>query len=149
MGIDYTEQVNRQNRAWYEIYCCITCITNLMDDLQVYVLFNIISIISGQWADDYDRLWAMELQTWILYMLYILVSYRRTVLKKYKQEFHEHRNWVTAFLIGDCDFQKILKALVQSVRFLPDGWWDCAIGNTRSWPKSRRQNFRLQIFKKC
>ena len=27
-----------------------------MDDLQFYVLFNSISVISGQWADDNERL---------------------------------------------------------------------------------------------
>ena len=30
-----------------------------MDDLRFYVLFNSISVISGQWADD-ERLFAME-----------------------------------------------------------------------------------------
>ena len=31
-----------------------------MDDLQFYVLFNSISIISGQWEGDNERLCAME-----------------------------------------------------------------------------------------
>ena len=31
-----------------------------MDDLQFYVLFNSISVISGQWVDDNERLCAME-----------------------------------------------------------------------------------------
>ena len=31
-----------------------------MDDLQFYVLFNSISVISGQWADDNERLCAIE-----------------------------------------------------------------------------------------
>ena len=31
-----------------------------MDDLQFYVLFNSISVISGQWADDNERLCALE-----------------------------------------------------------------------------------------
>ena len=31
-----------------------------MDDLQVYVLFNSISVISGLWAGDNERLCAME-----------------------------------------------------------------------------------------
>ena len=31
-----------------------------MDDLQFYVLFNSISVISGRWADDNERLCAME-----------------------------------------------------------------------------------------
>ena len=30
-----------------------------MDDLQFYVLFNGISVISGRWADDNERLCAM------------------------------------------------------------------------------------------
>ena len=31
-----------------------------MNDLQFYVLFTSISVISGRWADDNERLWAME-----------------------------------------------------------------------------------------
>ena len=31
-----------------------------MDDLPFYFLFNSISVISGQWADDDERLCAME-----------------------------------------------------------------------------------------
>ena len=31
-----------------------------MDDLRFYVLFNSISVISGQWADDNDRLCEMK-----------------------------------------------------------------------------------------
>ena len=31
-----------------------------MDDLRFYVLFNIISVISGRWANDNERLCAME-----------------------------------------------------------------------------------------
>ena len=31
-----------------------------MDDLQFYVLFNNISVIPGRWADDNERLWAMN-----------------------------------------------------------------------------------------
>ena len=31
-----------------------------MDDLRLYVLFNSISVISGQWADDNERRCAME-----------------------------------------------------------------------------------------
>ena len=31
-----------------------------MDNLQFYFLFNSISVISGQWADDNERLCAME-----------------------------------------------------------------------------------------
>ena len=33
---------------------------NWMDDLQVYVIFNSISVISGRWSDDNERLCAME-----------------------------------------------------------------------------------------
>ena len=33
-----------------------------MDDLQFYVLFNSISVISGQCLDDNERLYAMELR---------------------------------------------------------------------------------------
>ena len=32
-----------------------------MDDLRFYVFFNTISVISGRWADDNERLCAMEL----------------------------------------------------------------------------------------
>ena len=32
-----------------------------MDDLQIYVLFNSTSVISGQWEVDNERLCAMEL----------------------------------------------------------------------------------------
>ena len=35
-----------------------------MDDFQFYVLFNSISVISGQWADDNERLCAMEPRLW-------------------------------------------------------------------------------------
>ena len=31
-----------------------------MDDLLFYILFNSISVISGQWADDNDRLCTVE-----------------------------------------------------------------------------------------
>ena len=31
-----------------------------MDDLQFYIHFNSISVISGQWADDNERLCAMK-----------------------------------------------------------------------------------------
>ena len=31
-----------------------------MDDLRFYVLFNSISVISGRWADENERLCAME-----------------------------------------------------------------------------------------
>ena len=31
-----------------------------MDDLRFYVLFSSISVIAGQWADDIERLCAME-----------------------------------------------------------------------------------------
>ena len=33
---------------------------NLMDDLRFYVLFNNISVISGKWVGDNERLCAME-----------------------------------------------------------------------------------------
>ena len=32
----------------------------MMDDLRFYVLFNSISVISGRWAGDNERLCAME-----------------------------------------------------------------------------------------
>ena len=35
-------------------------ITKWMDDWGFYVLFNSILVISGQWADDNERLCAME-----------------------------------------------------------------------------------------
>ena len=31
-----------------------------MDDLRVYILLNSISVISGRWADDNERLCVME-----------------------------------------------------------------------------------------
>ena len=31
-----------------------------MDELQFYVLFNSVSLTSGQWEDDNERLYAME-----------------------------------------------------------------------------------------
>ena len=36
-----------------------------MDDLQFYILFNSISVISGQCLDDNERLCAMELGLWL------------------------------------------------------------------------------------
>ena len=38
----------------------ISGIDGWMDDLRFYVFFNRISVISGRWADDNDRLCAME-----------------------------------------------------------------------------------------
>ena len=35
-------------------------INGWMEDLRVHVLFNSISVISGRWADDNERLCAME-----------------------------------------------------------------------------------------
>ena len=32
-----------------------------MDGFQIYVFFNSISVVSGQWADDNERLCAVEL----------------------------------------------------------------------------------------
>ena len=34
--------------------------SGLMDDLRLYILFNNISVISGRWVGDYERLCAME-----------------------------------------------------------------------------------------
>ena len=36
-----------------------------MDDLQFYILFNSISVISGRWEIDNERLCAMELCLWL------------------------------------------------------------------------------------
>ena len=36
-----------------------------MDYLRFDVLFNSISVISGQWADDNERLCAMEFRLWL------------------------------------------------------------------------------------
>ena len=36
------------------------CMDRWMDDLLVYILSNSISVISGQWADDNERLCATE-----------------------------------------------------------------------------------------
>ena len=36
-----------------------------MDDLRFYVLFNSVSVISGQWKVDNERLCAMELHLWL------------------------------------------------------------------------------------
>ena len=51
-------------RIFFNRPSCLTRLLsyyNWMDDLQVYVIFNSISVISGRWADDYERLYAMEL----------------------------------------------------------------------------------------
>ena len=34
----------------------------IMDDMRVYVLFNSVSVISGQWKVDNERLYAMQLR---------------------------------------------------------------------------------------
>ena len=39
---------------------CMTAIGRWMNDLRFYVLFNSILIISGRWADDKERMCAME-----------------------------------------------------------------------------------------
>ena len=36
-----------------------------MDDLGFYILFNSISVISGRWDDDNERLCAMEPRLWL------------------------------------------------------------------------------------
>ena len=36
-----------------------------MDDMRFYVLFNSISVISGQWKVDNERLCAVELRLWL------------------------------------------------------------------------------------
>ena len=36
-----------------------------MDDLRFYILFNSFSVISEQWADDYERLCALEPCLWL------------------------------------------------------------------------------------
>ena len=41
-------------------YSPILCIDGWMDNLRLYVLFNSISVISGRWADDKERLYAMN-----------------------------------------------------------------------------------------
>ena len=44
---------------WHDF---IHWINGWMDDLRFYVLFNSISVISGRWAGDRERLFAMELR---------------------------------------------------------------------------------------
>ena len=44
----------------YDLLFCDRIVLEWMDDLRFYVLFNSISVISGRWADDNDRLCAME-----------------------------------------------------------------------------------------
>ena len=36
-----------------------------MDDMRFYVLFNSVSVISGRWEVDNERLCAMELPLWL------------------------------------------------------------------------------------
>ena len=36
-----------------------------MDDMQFYVIFNSIPVISGRWKVDNERLCAMELRLWL------------------------------------------------------------------------------------
>ena len=45
-----------------QIHSFMSCLLldGCMDDLRFYVLFNSISVISGQWAGDNERLCAME-----------------------------------------------------------------------------------------
>ena len=43
----------------------IITFTILMDDLRFYILFNSISVISRQWANDNERLYAMEPRLWL------------------------------------------------------------------------------------
>ena len=40
-----------------------------IDDLRFYVLFNSISVISGRWEVDKERLCAMELRLWLRFRL--------------------------------------------------------------------------------
>ena len=45
---------------------CINGLNRWMDyDLRLYVLFNSISVISGQWLDDSKRLCGVEPQLWL------------------------------------------------------------------------------------
>ena len=41
------------------------CKNGWMDDLQLYVLFNSFSVISGRWVDDNERLCAVEPRLWL------------------------------------------------------------------------------------
>ena len=36
-----------------------------MDDLQIYVLANSFSVISGRWVDDNERMCAVKPQLWL------------------------------------------------------------------------------------
>ena len=47
-------------RTWDYVERDAWVVVGWMDDLPFYVLFNSISVISGQWADDNERLCAME-----------------------------------------------------------------------------------------
>ena len=43
----------------------ITVYERWMDDLQFYILFNSISVISGRWEVGNERLCAMEVRLWL------------------------------------------------------------------------------------
>ena len=43
-----------------ELFWNIKIFDGWVDDLRFYVFFNSISVISGRWAGDIERLWAME-----------------------------------------------------------------------------------------
>ena len=62
-----SRMITRVITLWREhVTSLITCVTTIrfliewMDDLRFHVLFNSISVISGRWADDNERLCAME-----------------------------------------------------------------------------------------
>ena len=62
-----------------------------MDDLRIYVLFNSISVISGQWADDNIRLCAMELRE-ILEQKFMKVFEKYKGIKRLKLEGMHRQN---------------------------------------------------------
>ena len=65
--LDKTVQKTVKNTDQCMSYVCIKrlYLLLLMDDLQFYVLFNSLSVISGQWEVDNERLCAMELCLWL------------------------------------------------------------------------------------
>ena len=44
------------------VNCKLVEFEEWMDDLQFYILFNTVTVISGRWDNDYERLCAMELR---------------------------------------------------------------------------------------
>ena len=72
-GLQEKQQVKKKSRIVIKTkaYMQLSWLSKLSDeyqkiaDLQFYVLFNSMSVISGQWADDNERLCVMEPYLWL------------------------------------------------------------------------------------